>query len=381
MGVACLGACADSASEEGGAFATGDLGGDTDSADASSEEGSASADTGTSESSTDASTETGTDTDAESGTSESGDEESCAEIEEAASVEPIPTDIIFAIDTSESMEVEYASVQANLNLFSQQISASGVDAHVVLIAGPQMCIAAPLGSGSCPDDSNPEGGYLRVAQQVGSNDSLDLILATHQQWAEFMRPNAIKHVVAVSDDEAYTDTSAWDQSFRALGPAYEAYQFHAIVGLFDIGDILMCLQDPVCCALVADSGDSYKGLVELTGGLLGDLCEQEFAPIFDELSTVVVDSSPLPCEFAIPEPETLDLNLDEVNVELGFGGGTLTIPRVDDPADCADVGQGWHYDEGIPPETITLCPQSCAAVSADPAASIAVKFGCATFIP
>jgi hypothetical protein len=79
-----------------------------------------------------------------------------------------PVDIIFGIDTSGSMAEEVAEVQKNLNAFSQQIIAAGIDVRVIMLASPKgagagsggyavdgPCIAPPLGSGQCPADSKP----------------------------------------------------------------------------------------------------------------------------------------------------------------------------------------------------------------------------------
>ncbi len=311
----------------------------------------------------------------------SGTEEACGMIEETAEVAPLPTDIIFAIDTSGTMMTEYASVQNNMNAFSSQIVGSGVDAHVVLIAADVMCIDAPLGSGSCPDDSNPDGGYLHINTEVDSNYSLDVIMNTQPEWSGFMRDNARKHIVVVSDDDTYNDPLAFDESFKALGPEYEDYKFHAIVGLWDIGEFLMCAQNPVCCAQIVDSGDFYMTLVELTGGLLGDLCDQEFGPIFDEISTVVVDDAALPCEFVIPDPIEQNLDFDKVNVDIELGGETTPIPKVEGVEGCAEVDDGWYYDDEDAPSQILLCPMTCDSVQGDESAGIDVKFGCQTLIP
>ncbi len=310
-----------------------------------------------------------------------GEMMACGAIEETAEVQPLPADIIFAIDTSGSMDFEYNQVQDNMNAFSSQIVNSGVDAHVVLISSNEMCIAAPLGSGNCPSDSNPDGGYLHVMEGVGSNNALDKILSAHPQYADFMRPNALKHVIVVSDDNASMNPNTFNSSFKALGPEYEDYRFHAIVGINDVDDVLWCIGNPVCCALIADEGKAYTTLVGLTGGLLGDLCDQEFGPIFNELSTVVVDEAELPCEFLIPEPDGMDIDYGKVNVELDIDNNPTEIPKVDDLAGCDDVVDGWYYDDNDNPEMINLCPDTCAKVQGDEDAGIDVKFGCETLIP
>src|SRR5688572_28815304 len=111
-----------------------------------------------------------------------------------------PADIIFAIDSSTSMDEEIGFVQTNMNTFSQQISASGIDVHVVLIANETgmrpVCIGAPLGSGTCPGDSKAPN-YVHVPVGVGSHDALDQIIDTFPMYQQYLRPEATKSFVVI----------------------------------------------------------------------------------------------------------------------------------------------------------------------------------------
>ena len=94
-----------------------------------------------------------------------------------------PSDIVIAIDQSGSMDQETSWVTAQLNGFAAQITQSGIDVQVVVIAGKPgsengFCVPAPLGSGSCPNDNNlPD--LLHVDQHVDSHDALGRILSTY----------------------------------------------------------------------------------------------------------------------------------------------------------------------------------------------------------
>ena len=59
-----------------------------------------------------------------------------------------------------------------------------------------------------------------------------------------------------------------------------------------------------CCTYAAPGGEGvpYRELVQQTGGEMGDLCLQDFDPVFDVLAGAVVESATLSCEWAIPEP-------------------------------------------------------------------------------
>jgi hypothetical protein len=330
-------------------------------------------------------TTTGTLFDMPSGESEGdGDGDECAAVSETAQNTFAPVDIIFVIDTSGSMADEKNFVQQNMNIFSQQIFLANIDHHVVMIAdsspdGP--CINVPLGSGSCPADTKlPE--YLHVVQGVGSSDSLEKILSTHQLWSSSIRPGSIKHLVVVSDDESSMDAATFDAAFKALDPEYANYVFHGIVASV-APDPLECFLDPTCCLgpipLADGVGEVYMQLVAQTGGVLGDLCDQEFGPVFNAIAQNVQQTVPLACEWAIPEPpqgETFDAA--KVNLELELDGQTESIYYVDNEAAC-NGGDGWFYlPDAANPESIRICPETCTRTQNASDASVDILFGCAT---
>jgi hypothetical protein len=314
-----------------------------------------------------------------------GDPNECAAVSETAQNELLPVDIIFAIDTSGSMTDEKNFVQQNMNIFSQQIFLANIDHHVVMIAdqspdGP--CINVPLGSGNCPNDSKlPE--YLHVVQGVGSTNALEIILSTQPQWAPSIRPGSVKHLVVVSDDESSMGSGQFDAAFKALDPDYEDYFFHAIVA-HEAPDELECfLMQSTCCfsliPLSEEVGQVYLELVALTGGISGDLCDQEFGPVFNQIAQSVLGTTPLACEWDIPDPpdgETFDPM--KVNVKLTLDGNETDIFFVDNEAACGG-GDGWYYyPDNVNPETIRICPSTCAAVQAAEQAAVDILFGCET---
>lgn len=298
-----------------------------------------------------------------------GGDEDCAAVGEMAMQTLQPADIIFVVDNSGSMDFEAGQIQQQMNGFSQLIAMSGIDAHVVLISsypgdGNGICIAPPLGGGACPGDDNNPPTYTHVDRQVGSNDALEVILETLPQWQGALRPDSAKHMVVVTDDESDMDWSSFDAQFKALVPGYI---FHSVV----------CHTD---CPDAADIGSEYIQLSALTAGVAADLCDQDFASVFDVLSTQVVGGAQLSCEFEIPPPpDDMEFNPDLVNVEFDDGmGGTLSFGRVDSPAECANVVDGWYYDNPADPTMVILCDQTCTKVQDAASGSVSVVFGCAT---
>jgi len=309
----------------------------------------------------------------------------CAAVSEQAQNQYAPVDIIFAIDTSGSMSEEKNFVQQNMNMFSQQIFLANIDHHVVMIAesspdGP--CVNVPLGSGSCPADTNLPN-YLHVVQTVSSSNALEVILNTHNLWLSSIRDNSIKHVVVVSDDNSAMDANTFDGLFTDLDLSYQNYFFHAIVA-FDDPDPLECLGGQAnCCAgfipISADIGQVYLDLAALTGGIAGDLCDQDFGPVFNQIAQSVQQTVPLACEWEIPDPPR-GQNFDptKVNVELELDGQDESVYYVDSEADC-NGGDGWFYlPDAQNPETIRICPETCTRVQAATEASVDILFGCAT---
>lgn len=319
-------------------------------------------------------------------------------------------DIIFIIDNSGSMQEEAIAVQNNMNAFSQQIAASGIDAHVVVISAPPpggaapctnaldlacwiqlfaswgdangVCVDAPLGlPGVCPtgDSSNPAGGYLHVMQEVGSRNSLALLQSTFPQWQSMLRPDAAKTFVVVTDDE---------NRGPPTGPEFANWvnaqpEFQQAVWRFSG---VFCAQAAANCFNV---GATYAELVSQTGGVSGDLASfqagdlnsvnTEFASVFDSLAqAIVADAEPVDCEWDIPEPpEGQTLDPKKVNVNYTPSGGMpQTIYAVASAAECsADLG-GWFYDNPAQPARVIACPESCAVMQADDGAAVDVLFGC-----
>lgn len=285
-----------------------------------------------------------------------------------------PVDILFAIDTSGSMSQEAASVVANMNDFSAQIVASGADARVVLIAADSMCIDPPLGSGQCDGaDDNPDR-YLHVGEVVNSTDSLDVILETSDQWIGFMRPDAARHVVVVSDDNATMKPEQFHAKFTAL-PGSAGYTFHAIVSALDPDG--ECGSDPACCDLTADEGTVYLQLIAKTGGVFGDLCDQDFAPVFAALAAHIVETAPIGCTWPLPPPGEDAYDYAAADVRFTLDGAAYSdMNRVADLVACPTGVPAWYYDDPETPTQLLACPWTCDLLTASPAASVAIDLPC-----
>ena len=317
--------------------------------------------------------------------------DSCAAISQTADNRLQPADIIIAVDNSGSMDEEIVFVREQLNAFSQQIVDSGVDVRIILITAPVadampvvppiiwdddddqdngICIGAPLGSGTCPADSNPPR-YMHIAREVKSHDALNLFISTFPQWKDQLRPNATKTFVVVTDDNAEDEPNdsagAFTQNVAQLDPALFAKW--SLSGIY-------CFSE---CPDAAEIGTVYADLVQQTGGVGGDLCLQDFAPVFDALAKQVIGASKLDCAWDIPAaPMDQMFHKDRVNVQFTASGATPQIVfHVDTPAACGAQG-GWHYDDNANPTRLLVCPSTCDQLQAQESAQLDVLFGCET---
>lgn len=323
----------------------------------------------------------------------------CTSVWETARNTRGPADLVLAIDNTPSMYNEIEEVRANMNRFSQMVAEEGLDLHIVLIScytldclrqdnWHTICIDPPVGaadacqeSGDHLDDSLPPE-YLHVDSSVESTKGLESIVDTHADWGHMIRDGAAKHVVMVSDDNDDWSAAQFNTALLALDSRLAGYQFHGIFAYLSKEDACAIGDSEPCCIYAAPGGEGvvYKELVQMTGGVSGDMCLQDFDPVFGELASAVIESARLNCEWAIPEPP-LDLELDYelVNVEYSDGAGnTFLIGRISSPDKCSQVQHAWYYDDPDQPAFIRICPQTCDWIQGNPGATIRLQFGCET---
>ncbi len=312
----------------------------------------------------------------------------CASVSQTAENQVAPVDIIWAIDTSDSMVGELHATQDNMNQFAQTILNAGIDVHVVLVAkpgdpddgtifnpDPGICIGPPLAQGFCPGGSKPPN-YQHVEVGVNSNNALNRLLENYPAYKGTLRQNSIKYFAVVTDDDSTDAPNNSAQAFianvNALDPGwFDQWKFF---GVFCTGGCGI----PLACA---DTGDVYNALVAQKGGIAGDLCGGNsggFSSVFTALAQTVVQSKKLDCQWKIPAPPMGQMfDKTKVNVEFSGSGGKTPIYYVPDPATCGPQG-GWYYDDPANPTLIKVCPSTCTAFQADPMGKVDILFGCDT---
>jgi hypothetical protein len=118
-------------------------------------------------------------------------------------------------------------------------------------------------------------------------------------------------------------------------------------------------------------------LVEMTGGVAGDLCEQDFEPIFENLAASVLDHAvTLACEWELPAPvagQTFSTEL--VQVTRSFADGTTEeLLQVPSEAEC--LPGGWYFDDPTNPGRVLACTETCEALQSNVEGALDVVFGC-----
>ncbi len=322
----------------------------------------------------------------------------CTAVTETADNKYQPVDVIFAIDNSKSMGDEIVEVQTNMNRFSKLVSDRNLDMRVILISclpgqcdhsnSHGICIDPPLGKqGGCTaspaKDANPPG-YTHVNERVPSQKGLEWIVREYASYKAMLRPDAVRHIVVVSDDTELWTASQFETELLKADPKFAGYTFHAVFAYQSKEAACTIGKTTPCCLYAAPGGEGtvYRELVKKTGGVSSDLCDQDFDPLFTALGNAVIGSAKLSCDWTIPPPpkgETLDPK--KVNVVFVDGkGASNTIGKVNAASDCTKVTHGWYYDNATKPTKVLVCPQTCTWIQADTKAKIDIQFGCETHL-
>lgn len=181
-----------------------------------------------------------------------------------------------------------------------------------------------------------------------------------------MRSGSGKHVIVISDDDAFLSAEDFDEQFLALDPLHAGYAFHGIVAT-------------ELCPEAGSVGSEYIALAELTGGIIGDLCEQEFQPLFDQLSTAVLEGSGLACSWPMPAaPEGKLIDPESIEVRLAIDGVQVDPFHFQTMDGCSPGVHGWYYDDNDAPTELIACPATCEVLSSGVTADLEVDVACAT---
>ncbi|HCF56482.1 MAG TPA: hypothetical protein DFS52_00595 [Myxococcales bacterium] len=346
-----------------------------------------------------------------------------------------PVDIVFLIDNSASMDDEIEAVQQNINNhFARIIGESGIDYRVIVIGlhGPttngsdnlcRICVEAPLSTTTCEPVPGQPGinppVFFHYSTEVRSHDSVCVALNSFASrdplyglapdgWRGWLRPQAHKHFVELTDDGLNCRTIAGNEDSRindydqadkgvlaaesfdslllALSPeqfgsaSERKYTWHSIINLRakPAGGAYLPtepIESETCAGSgIEGPGTGYQALSQLTGGLRFPICERgSYDEVFREIATGVIEGAVVDCEYPIPEAppgKTIDLTTVVIGYTPGSGGEQQIFSQVTDASRCT-AGRFFIADD-----IIRLCPETCATVQADEAAKVVVLYGC-----
>ena len=378
----------------------------------------------------------------DAGNNDSGtatDASACGKLAATAEIEVRPVDVIFIVDNSCSMNKEAKGVEDNISTnFAQIISASGVDYRVILISenGPtsqaSICIGAPLGGTLCPPGTdtppinNPPLFYHYDANDVESTDGWcsaaewydkpDRYGLATQGWKEWLRPNALKAFVMMTDDRVNcglnpyykfgcsSSTTCFSDSSNPMGAAQQFdaellkmdpamfgtvakrnYVWYSIVGVApNPADPSGAYKptEPITsskCSGAVNTSPGNQALSQLTGGLRFPVCEgQNFSAVFQSIAQGVIAGAKIACEFNLPDPpKGKEFDLSSVTVDY-TAGGTTTPQNLKQVPNLAACTPGSFY---IDTNRVFLCPDACNSVQQDPDAKLDVLVDCVKDIP
>lgn len=184
-------------------------------------------------------------------------------------------DIIFAMDTSESMAEEKSRLEAQMGRFLQQLSEKqyNLDFQVFMIGE----------NFQFPQNSTASKMAL-VPLRVGSHDALKIsqyFLSTGAASTMRLRNGSTKELVIISDQDS-------DQKLLKEFQAYingfkDKIHINSIVGLPN------SLQTSSCRILAA--GRSYIDLSRKTEGTIQDLCSEDWGDLLDTLARSIISGS------------------------------------------------------------------------------------------
>lgn len=245
---------------------------------------------------------------------------------------PALVDIVFAMDSSGSMSEEKRNLEANMSQFIATFTseAKDVDFQIYMI-GEDF---------EFPQESDR---IIKVDHEIDSHDVLKELLRFFDGKLKNSRPlrvNALKEIVVITDDDAWGVLS---QDFKAYversATLKDKTSFNGFVGLSQGEKSDTCDID--------HAGAEYMKLAAdpRLGGLMLDLCEQDWSRLLKQLASKIIKPTPK-AAFRLERPAdpskevvvTVDGDAyDERHVTYDSTTNTITFKPDYVPADGAEI--------------------------------------------
>ena len=304
-------------------------------------------------------------------------------------------DIIIAIDTTGSMGQESAYLMDNINGFGQHLEDSGIDYRVFLVGQARgccsLCVKPPLASSTCAKSgprflqSDINVGEYAMSRLLGQN--------MYDAYKQFLRPEASKTFVAITDDDSHSwkgicgkeNNEACANQWKDALHQLDTLDLFTPTDKLPMGFIFHAITGHTCRGQPG-YGHSYglANIVRESKGTMYQICKRDWSPMFVEMAKTVestTDASAA-CTQTVPlsdadpslligdlEPDTaFDMKYAYENTttkEVGqivisrskAGGGGLECPAVTHPP-----GMFYKLDSVDDPRVVTLCDSACELV-------------------
>jgi hypothetical protein len=279
----------------------------------------------------------------------------CVERVLSAGEKYAPVDMVWVVDSSQSMRDEQSRIRSTINQFVMDATSRSYDVRLVMITNDDI-VPDPLGS----DGSR----YLFVQRPVRSREPLDALITSLPDYSPFLRPDAALHFVAVTDDESALPADDFRSRMDEL--LDRPYTFHAVASPNVDGEPCKsetpseeCIQSerPQLCGAAA-IGAQYMQLASELGGEQISICIDDWREVFGPLLEAVTPVE-IPCSI---ELQPGSATAGPAQVDLIRAASVEPLQTVPNAESCGRL-HAFYIEAGEGTATLTLCPAACGATS------------------
>ena len=179
-------------------------------------------------------------------------------------------DIVFAVDTSGSMEDEIAAIENNIAAFVKSLETNNLDFSI-----------AAIGNGE--DFNFPQDPRINVIpEEIGSHDAIG-VLNSFLQSPNSVRADSHLNIIIVTDDNGEGNGNLANDFQSPQGIA--SLKVHAVVGLAEGEDP----NNPDCD--IPAIGVEHQNLAKASKGLIQNICLNDWSQLIANLSNSVIEST------------------------------------------------------------------------------------------
>lgn len=228
-----------------------------------------------------------------------------------------PSDIMFLVDQSCSMDDDQTNLANNFELFANELNNYTTDWQIIVVNDDDGCTNSGI---LVPGGSNWKDRFKSAVKQGGGSYTESLLTPaakatgltnSGQCNAGFMRDGALLHVIAVSDEpeqSPYTSGYSWSSAVDTMianKGSTSLVKVSAIVGDYPSG-----------CGS-ADAGTGYYEAVNYTGGEFLSICASNWSGYMSSLAEASISQDTYELK-ATPVESTIFVSVNDVERAGGW---------------------------------------------------------------